>query len=71
MGLFYGTVLTIRTKVGMIQQNYLTDTPRQREEHEAIYGIRQNVECHIISIPRAGVEYLLYYITNSRYLFVT
>ena len=49
----------------------LTDIPRQREEYEAIYGTRRNAECHITSILRAGVEYLFYFITNSRYFFVT
>ena len=50
---------------------YLTDIPRQREEYEVIYGMRQNTEWHITSILRAGVEYLFYYMTKSRYLFVT
>ena len=50
---------------------YLTDIPRQREEYEVIYGTRRNAECHIISILRAGVEYLFYFMTNSRYIFVT
>ena len=50
---------------------YLTDIPRQREEYEVIYGTRRNAECHITSILRAGVEYLFYFMTNSRYIFVT
>ena len=50
---------------------YLTDIPRQREEYEVIYGTRRNAECHITSILRAGVEYPFYFMTNSRYLFVT
>ena len=50
---------------------HLTDIPRQREEYEVIYGTRRNAECHIISILRAGVEYLFYFMTNSRYIFVT
>ena len=50
---------------------YLTDIPRQREEYEVIYGMRRNAECHITSILRAGVEYLFYFMTNSRYIFVT
>ena len=51
--------------------HYLTDIPRQREEYEEIYGTRRNAECHITSILRAGVEYLFYFMTNSRYIFVT
>ena len=51
--------------------SYLTDIPQQREEYEVIYGTRRNAECHITSILRAGVEYLFYFMTNSRYLFVT
>ena len=53
--------------------HYLTDIPRQREEYEVIYGTsaRRNAKCHIISILRAGVEYLFYFMTNSRYIFVT
>ena len=39
---------------------YLTDIPRQREEHEVIYGTRRNAECHITSILQAEVEYLFY-----------
>ena len=50
---------------------YLTEIPRQREEYEVIYGTRLNAECHITSILRAGLEYLFYFMTNSRYLFVT
>ena len=50
---------------------YLTDIPQQREEYEVIYGTRRNAECHITSILRAGVEYLFYFMTNSRYIFVT
>ena len=50
---------------------YLTDIPRQQEEYEVIYGTRWNAECHIISILRTGVEYPFYFMTNSRYLFVT
>ena len=57
--------------VTMNFNEYLTDIPRQREEYEVIYGTRQNAECHITSILRAGVEYLLYFMTNSRYIFVT
>ena len=49
---------------------YLTDIPRQREEYEVTYSTRQNAECHIASILRAGVEYLFYFMTNSLYLFV-
>ena len=45
---------------------YLTDSPRQREEYEVIYGTRQNAERHITSILRAGVEYLFYYTPNSQ-----
>ena len=48
---------------------HLTDIPRQREEYEVIYGTRRNAECHITSILRAGVEYLFYFMTNSRYIF--
>ena len=47
---------------------HLTDIPRQREEYEVIYGTRRNAECHITSILRAGVEYLFYFMTNSRYI---
>ena len=50
---------------------YLTDIPRQREEYEVIYGKRQNAECHITSILRAGMEYLFYFMTSSLYVFVT
>ena len=50
---------------------YLTDIPRQREKYEVIYGTIQNAECHITSILQAGVEYLFYFMTNSRYIFVT
>ena len=52
-------------------KKYLTDIPRQREEYEVIYGTRRNAECHITSILRAEVEYLFYFMTNSRYIFVT
>ena len=38
---------------------FKTDIPRQREEYEVIYGMRRNAHCHITSILRAGVEYLL------------
>ena len=55
----------------MLNFKYLTDIPRQREEYEVIYGTRRNAECHITSILRAGVEYLFYFMTNSRYIFVT
>ena len=50
---------------------YLTDILRQREEYEVIYGTRRNAECHITSVLRAGEEYLFYFMTNSRYIFVT
>ena len=52
-------------------KRHFTDIPRQREEYEVIYGTRRNAECHITSILRAGVEYLFYFMTNSRYIFVT
>ena len=50
---------------------YLTDIPRQQEEYEVIYGTRRSASCHITSILQAGVEYLFYFMTNSRYLFVS
>ena len=54
-----------------ISDIHLTDIPQQREEYEVIYAMRRNAECHITSILRAGVEYLFYFMTNSRYIFVT
>ena len=61
----------MRSQPQMNNGKYLTDIPRQREEYEVIYGTRQNAECHITSVLRAGVECLFYFMTNSRYIFVT
>ena len=64
-------ILDLKVHFSASSSKYLTDIPRQREEYEVIYGTRRNAECHITSILRAGVEYLFYFMTNSRYIFVT
>ena len=53
-------------KFHFLTENHLRDIPRQWEEYEVI-----SASCHITSILRAGVEYLFYFMTNSRYIFVT
>ena len=67
----YKRIRVDRHRTKLLAFDYLTDIQRQREEYEVIYGMRGNAECHITSILRAGVEYLFYFMTNSRYIFVT